>query len=590
MSNDPDQEYFSDGIAEELLNVLARYPGLQVAARTSSFQFKGRNLDVADIARQLRVNHVLEGSVRKSGSRVRITAQLIEAEAGYHLWSETYDRELTDVFAIQDEISAAIGDALQVTLALAGGGGSSPTVPRSANPQAFEAFAAGRRLVHLRGRENLEQAVHHLQESLSLDPAYAPAHAQLAIAYVMLADAPGTYGNWPFKEAAARARPHIERARALDSGLAESFGARALLALNEADYDVAIREATAALEVNPSYSDALNWLFIAYQNTGRYKEAYDALTDLVRIDPISIPGRSNAAKYLARTGRLAEGIAMADNIAERNPAFSASTRGQIAYDVQGELAEALRWFLSGLKQAPTHRSNNSYAAFLFGMVDLIQEALRTTEDSHQWAWYAHGDWPEAIAYLESQLEATPSSVTWRYRLGRILFMAGRVDEACVLFEQLLSEAGGRPLFSEFYTAMPTAWAAFGRQQSGDDAGAALLIGMVEQDQAALERSGERLWWYYKTAALVAVLKGQDERALEQLQRAVEAGGVERTLLEDPVFARLSTRPEFKALEERVTQRRAAERAKVLHMLCDERPTDIAWQPLPETCAGLERGP
>src|SRR5210317_244618 len=112
MSDDPSQEYFSDGIAEELLNALAKLKDLQVAARTSSFAFKGQNQDIMDIGRKLNVDTVLEGSVRKSGSRIRITAQLIDVDNGYHLWSETYDRELTDIFAIQDEITAAIVNAL----------------------------------------------------------------------------------------------------------------------------------------------------------------------------------------------------------------------------------------------------------------------------------------------------------------------------------------------------------------------------------------------------------------------------------------------------------------------------------------------
>ena len=118
MSNDPDQEYFSDGISEELLNLLAKIPELRVPARTSSFQFKGQNLDIGDVAKQLNVKHVLEGSVRKADVRVRVTAQLIEADTGYHLWSDTYDRELDDIFAIQDEISAAIVSALSETLGL----------------------------------------------------------------------------------------------------------------------------------------------------------------------------------------------------------------------------------------------------------------------------------------------------------------------------------------------------------------------------------------------------------------------------------------------------------------------------------------
>ena len=139
MSNDPEQEYFSDGISEELLNVLAQFPGLQVAARTSAFQFKGQNRDIAGIAKQLHVNHVLEGSVRKAGNRLRITAQLIDADSGFQLWSETYDRELDDIFAIQDEISAAIGDALMIELKLGIGesGTALPSIPAASTVQVF---------------------------------------------------------------------------------------------------------------------------------------------------------------------------------------------------------------------------------------------------------------------------------------------------------------------------------------------------------------------------------------------------------------------------------------------------------------------
>jgi TolB-like protein len=143
LSSDPEQEYFSDGISEELLNVLAQIPSLRVAARTSSFQFKGDNRDIGEIAELLKVEHVLEGSVRKAGSRLRITAQLIEARNGYHLWSDTYDRELEDVFAIQDEISSAIADALRTQLGLADI--ANPAASRAtANTSAYEAFLKGR--------------------------------------------------------------------------------------------------------------------------------------------------------------------------------------------------------------------------------------------------------------------------------------------------------------------------------------------------------------------------------------------------------------------------------------------------------------
>jgi TolB-like protein len=193
LSSDPEQEYFSDGISEELLNVLAQIPSLRVAARTSSFQFKGDNRDIGEIAELLKVEHVLEGSVRKAGSRLRITAQLIEARNGYHLWSDTYDRELEDVFAIQDEISNAIADALRTQLGLADM--ASPAASRAtANTSAYEAFLKGRALINQRGNAAITEAVEELERSIRLDPNYAPARAQLAIGIALLANTnPGVW-------------------------------------------------------------------------------------------------------------------------------------------------------------------------------------------------------------------------------------------------------------------------------------------------------------------------------------------------------------------------------------------------------------
>jgi TolB-like protein len=260
MSNDPDQEFFSDGISEELLNVLAQYPGVRVAARTSSFQFKGQNQDVSEIARLLKVRNILEGSVRKSGNKLRITAQLIQADTGYHLWSETYDRELDDVFAIQDEISAAIGEALRVELSLGTGEeAEAPRVAESSNTAAYEAYLRGRHLVNQRGRSNIKQAAEELKRAVRLDPEFAPAQAWMAIAWIMMLDSPATYGDLSLAEVKERATPHMEKALALDPNLAEAHGARALFAMNSSDYATAMAETALALELNPVYVDALNW-------------------------------------------------------------------------------------------------------------------------------------------------------------------------------------------------------------------------------------------------------------------------------------------------------------------------------------------
>ena len=182
MSADPEQEYFSDGISEELLNVLSKLPGLRVVARTSSFQFKGENRDIIDIGRQLNAAFVLEGSVRKAGPHVRITTQLINASNGFHLWSETYDRELENIFAVQDEISAAIVGALKEHLGLQVE--ATPRVIAAANTEAHEAYLRGRYLVVQRTRATIEGAIREFEKAIALDPEYALAHAELAIATV----------------------------------------------------------------------------------------------------------------------------------------------------------------------------------------------------------------------------------------------------------------------------------------------------------------------------------------------------------------------------------------------------------------------
>ncbi len=181
MSGDPEQEYFSDGISEEILNLLAQIKPLRVIARTSSFLFKSKDVDIATMAAQLNVRHILEGSVRRSGNRVRITAQLIDAADSTHIWSQTYDRELDDVFAVQDEIAAAISDALKLQLELVAGEPVLPHAIRTASIDAYDAYLLGRELIRHRGGENVENAIRHLERSLRLDENFAPAHVQLAV-------------------------------------------------------------------------------------------------------------------------------------------------------------------------------------------------------------------------------------------------------------------------------------------------------------------------------------------------------------------------------------------------------------------------
>ncbi len=253
MSSDPQQEYFSDGISEELLNQLAKIPELQVISSSSSFAFKGEQTDIPTVAKKLNVAHILEGSVRKTGNQVRISAQLIETRTDKHLWSETYDRELENIFDVQDEISEAIVEALKGSLNI-----QLETAPKTittTNTEAHDAYLRGRYLVVQRTTTTIEAAIREFEKAITLDPDYARAHAELAMAYLLLS----SYGDLTTAEAIAKSMPHIDRAMVLDSNLAEAYAATGLLLSAQENPEDAFTYHIQAIRINPNYSIAHTW-------------------------------------------------------------------------------------------------------------------------------------------------------------------------------------------------------------------------------------------------------------------------------------------------------------------------------------------
>jgi eukaryotic-like serine/threonine-protein kinase len=224
LSPEKDEEYFSDGLAEELLNNLVRLQALHVAARTSSFQFKGKSEDVREIGKKLNVDTVLEGSVRRQGQRVRVSAQLIKVSDGYHLWSDTYDRDVTDIFAVQEDIAQSVAKSLKLTLL-----GTAIPAPRPTTIEAYNAYLQGRYSHARPTKENLEKAIAYYEKSVTLDASYAPAWAALSRAHSIQAAA---YG--PLQEEISKARDAANRALILDPGLAEAHAAIGEIKL---DYD-----------------------------------------------------------------------------------------------------------------------------------------------------------------------------------------------------------------------------------------------------------------------------------------------------------------------------------------------------------------
>jgi TolB-like protein/Tfp pilus assembly protein PilF len=312
MSADPDNEYFSDGLSEELLNLLAKIPELQVAARTSAFRFKNTDSSINDIAEQLNVAHLLEGSVRKSGNEIRITAQLINTKDGYHLWSQSWDRTLIDVFAIQDEIAAAVVAALRISLL-----GEMPKV-RSTDPRAYELYLQSRRAANLRSKEGLDQSIAFLTEALAIDPEYAEGWTELSRAHTNMtgtAYVPAAVG-YPRAEAAAlralaidpdnaralsnlgwlamywewdmpKAARLIRQAKALEPGNASVLNAYAVLNFAFARSDAGISIYNEALNLDPLAMSVLANLTGGYLNEYRLDEAADLVDRMRQIEPQS---------------------------------------------------------------------------------------------------------------------------------------------------------------------------------------------------------------------------------------------------------------------------------------------------------------
>jgi eukaryotic-like serine/threonine-protein kinase len=228
MSAEKEQEYFSDGLAEEIINSLAQLPGLKVTARTSAFAFRGKEQDITRIAAELRVRTILEGSVRKAGNRIRVTAQLINAADGYHLWSQRYDRDLEDVFAVQDEIATAIAGALQVKLSV------QPAALRSYRPSlpAYEAFLKARHQSLKLRSESLTRCKEYLEEAIALDPGFALPHCELAFCFRNFT----IIGGMPAHASTPKIRAAARRALEIDPSLPEAHAILGLVAA-ECDYD-----------------------------------------------------------------------------------------------------------------------------------------------------------------------------------------------------------------------------------------------------------------------------------------------------------------------------------------------------------------
>jgi TolB-like protein/predicted negative regulator of RcsB-dependent stress response len=403
MSPNKDQEYFTDGLTENLLNALAQVSELRVAGRTSSFAFKNRNEDLRGIGEQLGVAHILEGSVQKSGSKVRITAQLINAESGYHLWSETYDHMLEDIFAVQDEIAAEVAKAMRVTL-LGHGPEGHETASQDATT-AYNEYLKGHYEAGRGGMARHEQALVHFERALQLDPTLALAWAGRSYSLAIITGFSDTDFSAGYKEA----RNSALRALELDPELPEAY--LPLAEIQQAyDWDWEAAEATLrrALALRPGDADIRLMLAELKNSLGARDEAFADIQQVVAQDPLNWRAQFSLAMVLAHRGNFDEALQMFDRLVENDAGRSALFwgRGYLRL-LQGEYQLALEEFsresleflqLTGQAIAYHHLQNREEA------VASLQELIRKMGESSSFqiaAVYAQwGDADNAMSWLE----------------------------------------------------------------------------------------------------------------------------------------------------------------------------------------------
>jgi serine/threonine-protein kinase len=333
MSADKDQEYFSDGLTEEIINTLSQIPDLKVTARTSAFAFRGKEQDIVKIAEALHVRTILEGSVRKAGNRVRITAQLINASDGYYLWSQRFDRELSDIFTLQDEIAASIASALRVKLTRNNAPVHQPNLP------AYEAYLRGRYHILQNDPDSLDLARMFLEEAVRLDPKYAAPHAEMGVRYYLLA----AWGSQPAATMIPLAR--AQAAKALELSPAEPQGhvvLGALAAAVDRDWDSAREHFEQALASDPVPPDVqMRYGFFYLCGLGRAQEALEIATKVLELDPLNFLWHGARCGFLSFLGRYEESIEEGrKSLAIKPDAYLSLFYLSISYIRVGKLQEA----------------------------------------------------------------------------------------------------------------------------------------------------------------------------------------------------------------------------------------------------------
>lgn len=549
LSEQGDQAYFSDGIAEEILNLLAQVDGLHVAARTSSFAFRDRSEDVRDIGRLLNVRTVLEGSVRTAGDRIRLTAQLINVEDGYHIWSQSFDRKLDDIFAIQDEVASSIAKALVASFA----GLAHPSSGKTDSLAAANAYRTGRLHWWRRTPAELQRASELFAEALEHDPSFAPAYAAMADTWLLLS----LYGNIAPVQAIEKAQPMIEKALALDPQSAEAFAALGLARTQIGQADSAESALRRAIELNEDYIPAHLWLARSLSDQGRYPEEQRVLEQALSMDPLNELLAVNLAQNLTVRGDAESGKTLLKNLVAVRPDSTLLLRSLSELEFySGSLYEGWRLAQQALLLEPEDPVELASMAKLWvtlGRMDeaeqLLQRGLERTGQNlsllnvYWLTLLVEGRLEEAERLVREAIDESgvqlPDALqrVFSLRLGMLALMGGRFAEARQFLDTAAAIESEAPHDAD--TILALTLGALAAERDGDTAAAAERLGNAERRlQRARINGVDDADIHYSEAALLA-MQNEPEPALENLQKAFDRGFRELWLLEldgrfDPV--------------------------------------------------------
>ncbi len=555
IGGDRDNEYFCEGLAEDLLNVLSRVDGLRVAARSSAFAFRDGTADVRTIGEKLNVASVLEGSVRKSNGRLRITVRLLDTADGYQRWTQVFDREQGDIFEIQDEISRAVFDALHVEVY----GAKRPrVVPGTRDVQAYNLYLMGRHQFHKRTEESLRSAVRFFEQATERDPDFALPYTGLADSWSLLSASGEGYGQIPIQEAIARAAPLVEKALKLDSNLAEAHASRGFINRLERDSAGAERSLRRALDLNPDYSMAHAWLGLTLTDLGRLREARAAFEHAWEADPLSPIIGSNLGFSLVKSGELDAAREHFQRVMEIAPGFTVAHSGMAQLERKsGRPDAAAEWW----ERASRLNPKRAYYPANLALLQLEEENLPAAEASLQRAeaiapndalvvrtrmavLIAAGRDADLISYTEDRLEGERSSAETLANAALAQLIAGHAKRALRYYER----AGG-DLLHWVADALVWTWRfphglhyADALLRSGERKRGAALLDDADRLITRLEKEGLVNAELDYQRALVLALRGRYEAAAAALQRAVDGGWRNRwQARRDPALAGLRER-------------------------------------------------